>query len=792
MRAAEFDDAASAASVGDLVRRRLSDSDRWNLALVQRDAKWTEERMRHLVDSLLRGYPIGAILLCRVKADSREIRVVDGVRNEQAAAPHSWQLLDGQQRINALHSVFSPGNYGRFYLNMVAPLDPPSPAQSRTAKQRVLGHIQHCTEPDDTFPGRDRHVDLSRWVSWAAGFEGSDASFEAITDGSVTACLRGLDERFTDTLNPSEAETAAANLRLLIEAWTVPSIPILRATVGTPSDVLEVFTRINLGGVNVAGSDVYLAGVKTFWRDTETRLDALLVAAPFLANRLGALRFLSRLAAKGLGYTDVLSLSIDRLSGRKGTALLQAMAELTGPGSAPLSRLDAFSTWYRSGSQLGYGLKQAAPDLWDDVLAWAASSPRTDPAWYEANRAALDAYLLGGTLFGYRTMLGDAFRRIAFLESLGAGSCGEQFPLERILAITRSSTRLLGSRGRRVPGLDTGDDRRFLASRNGWLLTALAQRIPYEWEPENKFDWDHIIPKAHATRMWAPGAAGRRRYHPNRHLINSTGNFWALHYSINRSLGKSSGEDKFKVLRRLADDPDEARVWPQARWAITQAEIDAFNTVDRMLRDGSANDDPATLDGAMQIFKDTVECRSARLLDEAIDRFGQVARFASDDDLEAELSTIDLYQRFLDALGLSDHDPVLLSLSRDEASAAIATRAIRLKSSIDERLTARANLAESWIWRRPRGAVETCIGFTLADGSCTELVLTWAKETGVLLRVKAYAQRGKARDLYPEFDHVPLRADWATRDDSLAELFLDQVARVQQCHPRPSILPSHG
>ncbi len=37
----------------------------------------------------------------------------------------------------------------------------------------------------------------------------------------------------------------------------------------SPLDVLEVFTRINLGGVEVGGTDVYLAAVKTFWNEAE-------------------------------------------------------------------------------------------------------------------------------------------------------------------------------------------------------------------------------------------------------------------------------------------------------------------------------------------------------------------------------------------------------------------------------------------------------------------------------------------------------------------------------------------
>ena len=130
----------SASSAG----HRLSETDRWNLALVQRDEVWDQVRMRHLLDSLLSDYPIGAILLCRVKGSSKVIRVDGAARRQEEATEGAWQLLDGQQRINALFSMFTDqGSYGRFHLNMTVERQPPGPVQSRTTKDRALPYIVH-------------------------------------------------------------------------------------------------------------------------------------------------------------------------------------------------------------------------------------------------------------------------------------------------------------------------------------------------------------------------------------------------------------------------------------------------------------------------------------------------------------------------------------------------------------------------------------------------------------------------------------------------------------------------
>lgn len=70
-------------SVRELVLRRAGwEPDPWDLALVQRAEVWDAVRMRHLLDSLLAGYPIGAILLCRVAQPSRVIQ-------RDGQAPHS-------------------------------------------------------------------------------------------------------------------------------------------------------------------------------------------------------------------------------------------------------------------------------------------------------------------------------------------------------------------------------------------------------------------------------------------------------------------------------------------------------------------------------------------------------------------------------------------------------------------------------------------------------------------------------------------------------------------------------
>ncbi len=616
-------------SVRDLVHSRLHEADGAPLALVQRDEKWDPVRMRHLLDSVLAGYPIGAVLFCRVAQASEVIdRTSSTTRTVRGARPDEWQLLDGQQRINAFFSMLTDrGNpdYGRFFLHMTMTRLDPGPAQSRKTKDRLLKYIAWCPSADDPLDDRHLHVDLSRWTAWAD----RQADELTISPGNVRELLHQLDPDFATDLPEPAAATACRRLTALWGAWTRKGIPALYAEVQTPNDVLEIFTRVNLGGVDVVSTDVFFAAVKTYWSNAEARLDAVLSAAPFLKNRLSALRLMSRLASRAISPNDLMPLKVDRLAGARPHPLIAAMEELTTEGSDALLRITAFSTWYRAESRLGFSLRLVQPDLWDELLGWAATCPEPSPEWYQDSLEALDSYLLGATIFRYPTVMRDPYKHAALLEALTAGSRSQPFPLDQILAVARRS----GLRGSRslVATLQEAEHRQLHPWNDGSLLTALAQQIPYD--PDLPIDWDHIFPQAQAARMWSPGN-GRRRHHPRRSYVNAAGNFWALNYSANRALKDLPGEAKFKKLNEWLANEDGYEVWPRERWSLTDEEIATHIEVDRLL-----DDDASHIEEAMTNFEAVVTGRTKRLWDEALARFPGVRDFALDSEVLAHDSS---------------------------------------------------------------------------------------------------------------------------------------------------------
>ncbi len=117
--------------------------------------------MRYLLDSLLKGYPIGTLLLCRVPGKSPVTTFEDPKAVD--AGDGTWQLLDGQQRINALYSIFTAvAGYGRFYMLMTELLPvPEGPATGRRRRDQGLKyfHWQDEKEVRPAIPDREHRLD---------------------------------------------------------------------------------------------------------------------------------------------------------------------------------------------------------------------------------------------------------------------------------------------------------------------------------------------------------------------------------------------------------------------------------------------------------------------------------------------------------------------------------------------------------------------------------------------------------------------------------------------------------
>jgi hypothetical protein len=665
--ARDLDAFVEARSVSQLIASRLDPVDPWRLALVQRHHVWDEVRISHLLDSLIAGYPIGSLLVCRVRQPAHVLVERDGTRKAEEARSGTWQLLDGQQRVNALVSIFSEhGRFGRFYLNMLRPRVPEDVITRRRDRRRALDYIVWrsddvgAAEPPEP---RQNFVDLSRVHAWAADRSQDDilAIAERLRSEptAVLAFLNDIDPAFADELSDAEHVAVAARTRALLRVWAEPAIPVQHFTVESPSDVLQVFARINLAGVRLDGEDVFFAAVKTEWPDAEEHLDRVAAASPLL-NRVTALRLLARLASRAQSRDDLLPLRVDRLNGPKGRLLVRTMERLAADDSPVLGRIGVLGRLLTTESEVGYGLRLVNDGLLDHVFGWAAvNAEAEDEAAIRREVPSIEAYLLGAHGFRYPTIFNDGFLRLGFAEAVAAGSIGDPFPTERIIAGAR----------RRWPGLrrgqrfvaDIGDDdalRHFL-DQNAGLFLSVVQRIPYSMpdrEPveltlgKRQVEWDHVYPQARADRMRVPkGVGGRPIHHEDRRLVWNGGNLWALDRPINNFASASLPSAKFDLLRRLPDrDRRLPSVWPAVDdHAIAPAERADLLEAERLL---AAKD----VEGAMPLFRRYAVTRALRLYHTVIDRYPTIEAFAASALIDEEAFEDASAESLRSALALDD------------------------------------------------------------------------------------------------------------------------------------------
>src|SRR5215217_2915990 len=72
----------------------------------QREFVWSREKSAHLLDSILRGYPIGTFILWKTKDSLRTVRNLGEAELPDTPAGDFVQyVLDGQQRLTSLYAA---------------------------------------------------------------------------------------------------------------------------------------------------------------------------------------------------------------------------------------------------------------------------------------------------------------------------------------------------------------------------------------------------------------------------------------------------------------------------------------------------------------------------------------------------------------------------------------------------------------------------------------------------------------------------------------------------------------
>ncbi len=234
-------------------------ADRLLVPGIQRAFVWKPEKIEALFDSLLRGYPLGHLLLWKTQpADHPQLRFrrlfTDAQLNgtPPLARPGSmasvFGVLDGQQRLTALNI----GLRGSF-------------AANETATARWLYLDLDYDEPDAGAEGAQyRFALVAEPRDDGAWFPVRDALGLGLDAASLN---RALD---ANHLGANSARRRV--LKALVRGIEDPRS--MRAEVETSPDldrVLNIFARVNRGGTQLTYVDLLISTATARWRDLDAR-----------------------------------------------------------------------------------------------------------------------------------------------------------------------------------------------------------------------------------------------------------------------------------------------------------------------------------------------------------------------------------------------------------------------------------------------------------------------------------------------------------------------------------------
>lgn len=209
----------------------------------QRNYVWKSAKIRNLLDSLLRGFPIGAFYLWRPTQGDKDPRG-KGFGPTRISQVFDGYLVDGQQRLTSLEAAF--GLY---------------------EGEDKGGHALRCFL-DLSAPDREKRRDTRLFATYASNKRVADrvengdltlVDLASLKDGN-NPDLRDSIRAHIDTLPWSPEQTQSAMRRLDASFGMLDQqVPCTTIYNASDEDAVEVFGRLNKGGSPLRQGDVRAA-----------------------------------------------------------------------------------------------------------------------------------------------------------------------------------------------------------------------------------------------------------------------------------------------------------------------------------------------------------------------------------------------------------------------------------------------------------------------------------------------------------------------------------------------------
>jgi len=249
------------------------ENDQIVLPAMQRPFVWKEDRIYRLIDSLLRDFPIGAIMLWNTSTLERYRRILRDIDTEAPqifsyeTSPGSKHLvLDGQQRLTSLFVAFKGTyNHKRLFIDVLSGNPEDKDPGDVYYDCQFLTDSEASDLNSDTKNGRRCYLPIQDLVRIDA--------VKAATIAHRKAQELGLTPPETERITDVYLRCATILSRTKhLQVMTVDEDP---TEVRPLEEILEIFVRINSGGLVLYKSDLLMSLLDLKWNDIQPQLQTL-------------------------------------------------------------------------------------------------------------------------------------------------------------------------------------------------------------------------------------------------------------------------------------------------------------------------------------------------------------------------------------------------------------------------------------------------------------------------------------------------------------------------------------
>lgn len=226
------------------------DTGELGLPELQRPFIWKDSKVRDLFDSMIRGYPIGYLMLWQCPALDKKKTI--GTDSHSYDFPKEV-IIDGQQRLTSLYAVMK----GKKILN------------SKFDEKAIV--ISYCPLQNKFEVGYSATKQDPEWIYNISELFTANSTRRYIN--KFIDSLKRYRENKERELTDGDQDIIDANINavLNLKSYTLPVFDI--KSNAEEENVAEVFVRVNSGGISLKQNDFILTLLSLYWDDGRKKIE---------------------------------------------------------------------------------------------------------------------------------------------------------------------------------------------------------------------------------------------------------------------------------------------------------------------------------------------------------------------------------------------------------------------------------------------------------------------------------------------------------------------------------------